>query len=354
VDDTKPDTTGAETYADALEEASRQEISIRLARVHKGSDVAIAFFATIFVFVVIAFITPNPTMNLFFIAMPFVGGVTVLTWFLSGYYNSIELKDGRLMFRRAFIPFMKTNLAEVLWIGFGSESRYIYLTRGRRKKIPFPSRSMAHRHGDSKLFGILLDLSEIRAREKADEHIESDIPVPIPLSEGATYRRLPGLATGLLLTLPIGGLITFSGFGLFLTGFRENEDGMIIFGCLFIPLGLYVLYRFFSGLRRMFIAYVKSKEQFTPEGILAKKAQLFPYENLEIALYRGVGGIDDPCPGIIEIFREGEKPAYIGSERENYFILPYLLKKWASDNFVIRPLAGAPAKVQKLLYSDTL
>ncbi|MHC4661139.1 MAG: hypothetical protein ACYS8W_05565 [Planctomycetota bacterium] len=342
------DIRNAETYADALEIAGKAEIEYKagvgFSGVYKNycrDDCCLGCFL-----LVIA-------------SMFSIYGIAVLGLYML--YKCITyrvvLRNGYLSVYTWFVRIRKIPISEILWPArrYSSQNSWLYYfaTRGKRISTP-PAASALEAISADRIFNILRRLGKMKLAAEADNIIEGRTPIPVPLSEGSTHRRVLILALAILIVLPISiGLLVGGSFIISEHVDPNRADPILLAVILFLFLpgfggGACVLY----GIIRFITIYGLKHNVFTPDGFLTKHGRFVPYKKLELVFYRRFARLESPYPGILEISIEGQEPIYIGPERENFFLLPYILEMWAEDRFRFRHSFRLPFSIQALQYRE--
>jgi hypothetical protein len=345
------DISNAPTYADALERAVNTSLSYRtFGSMRSTSRSDWLGCGCIFFILLSGLIMARKTDE----TLVWLGFTCAVLIFFGLYHlpRLVRLRKARIQLYRLTVPYVRMDILSVIWIGTHQKARFIFGERGRRLAIPFP---LTHDHSrtEHKIFALLFDLAKMKTGEKADNFIETGSPISIPLSEGATYRRLPDLARGLLVLMPVSLLLTFLSIAGFIVGIKEENVFLLVASLVFFLVGLLTGVKVVRGIKYLVSSYGLFKEEFTPIGY-NRRGEETPYEQLRLTLYRGTGKIDDPCPGVLEIRPPNREPFYIGPERENFFALQYALKEWAGKSYRIRPIYRAPVGVKAIPYIDRL
>jgi len=338
------------TYADVLERAVNTSLSYRTFGSMRSTSKSEWLGCGCIFFVLLSGLIVAKTDETL-VWLGFICAVLILLG-LYHFPRQVRLRKAGIRFYRLAVPYVRLDVSSVIWIGTHQKARFIFGERGRRLAIPF-ALNLSHHRAEHEFFALLYDLAKMKTEEKANNFIETGSPISIPLSEGATYRRLPDLARGLLFLMPVSLLlIIFSIVGL-VVGLREENGFLVIASLAFLIVGLLMGVKFVRGIKYLVSSYGLFKEEFTPTGYNRREEET-PYKQLRLILYRGTGKIDDPCPGVLEIRLPNGEPFYIGPERENFFALQYALKEWAGKSYRIRPIDRAPVGVKAIPYIDRL
>ncbi|MHC4661136.1 MAG: hypothetical protein ACYS8W_05550 [Planctomycetota bacterium] len=361
------------TYADALEEVYKTSLSYhtkgRMAPISCcawfGCTALTLLFlipAITMLFLVLArdryspsgFAETSLIIFCIYLLPPFLGWTVIA---LTRIRRVLRMENGVITLYRLLIPYARIAVSDILWIGTVKTARFLFLTRGRRIGIPVSFRAKDLK-SEYRMLDMLFELGRQKIKEEVSNVLETGSPVlPIPLNEGATRRRLPGMAKGFLLLLPFTALLLFAGISFIVLGIKERADSFSIFFFLFVPvflvLGIYFLVLFFKGMKRAISTYGYAREEFRKTGYRIHEVEI-PFADMRITLYRGIGNIDDPDPGVLEILISEKTPIYIGPERQNFFVLPYVLLEWAGDSFSIEPIDHAPEGARGIPFYDRL
>lgn len=345
------------TYADALDLASGEEIT---ADAIHGVTGCIGSALKSLGFVVLPGLFIIATLNAFigrdyFDFVPGIAGFAAWLFWFGTSINRVSLKNGILIISRNLFPRLEFSLQEIRGAGIWDSSFYIFLSGGRKLRLPVLKREESENNGRD-LFEILHAVSLSRAREQAGHALESGIDVSVPLSEAPTHRRVPMVVLGLIMLVP-AAVVTAIFLAVLLNPVRMHDPRFAEFAlCLLagsaVPAiaGLVV---FFDGVIRFFREYRVSNIVLTKSGVRIRGSEL-PYGETPIWLYRGEGGIEDPDAGIIVVWTEGSGNHLIRPAMENFFLLPFLLKEWAQDAFRVLPINTAPLSFRSMPYRDPL
>jgi hypothetical protein len=346
-----PDISDAPTYADVLERAVNTSLSYRTRGSMRSTNKSEWLGCGCIFFVLLGGLIMARRTDETLVWLGFTCAVLI---FFGLYHlpRQVRLRKARIQFYRLAVPYARMDVSNVIWIGTHRKARFIFGERGRRLAIPF-SLNPGHSRKEHKFFAILFDLAKMKTGEKANNFVETGTAISIPLSEGATYRRLPDLAKGLLLLMPVSLLIIFFSIAGLVFGIKEENGFLLVASLAFLLVGLLTGLKFVRGIKYLVSSYGLFKEEFTSIGY-NRRGEETPYEQLRLTLYRGTGKIDDPCPGVLEIRIPNRVPFFIGPERENFFALQYALKEWAGKSYRIRPIYSAPVGVGAIAYVDRL
>ncbi|TET34961.1 MAG: hypothetical protein E3J72_12560 [Planctomycetota bacterium] len=260
----------------------------------------------------------------------------------------VLLRQGTLTIQGSLFFAKKINLIDIRWIGSFGSRRYIFTTRGRRVSLPAPQKKSS-RILESRLFSLLFELAKMRVREDAFYLSESGPGVRLPLSQWATFRRVPFLLLGLLFPAPMIIILLYVAWAIAL--FPRGKP-LLIISLFSYPFAATMMWLFIKGWKRFLCSYGFRKEIFTRDGLLLGRKRLIPYDTLMLRLYRAPDRIEVPIPGILEIVLPEGKTIFMGPERENYFTLPYVLRKWAPRALEILPTMCAPARALRMQFKD--
>jgi hypothetical protein len=252
----------------------------------------------------------------------------------------------------------RMDIVDIRWVGAFCHELHLFGTGGRRLALPPPAAQSWKTKPLKQAVKILLQLSIRHAKEGADNTLESKLKVKLPLSQGATIKRVPALFGGLLLLAPLG-IIAFLLIATIIPGkphaHYDFYGALLIFALMILSApGLFCLWLFVRGVKFFVSSYRVANETFSPVGFRRGNEERIPYRRLEIILYRGLGRLDDLCAGLVEVRVFGRQPIHFGPERENYFILPYVLNKWAGGKFKVRPIGAAPQNLAKMVYRTSI
>ncbi|MHC4661137.1 MAG: hypothetical protein ACYS8W_05555 [Planctomycetota bacterium] len=328
------------TYADELERAGSMNISYTASypffTLFNCSSVLLGPIA---VFIALSGLLPRS-----YVTPPLVPLITVFSFFLLlvlvsvGRVAKIRLVNGRLRIYRLGIPVQTINLNDVRWVGAYRKRRYVFTAAGKRISIPRPNQRYRNRN-ELEILSLLFRLGRMRVEEDVGYALESGTTLRAALSRGASTGRLPVLIIGLLTLVFIG----FTVPGLLVAYAIMNKDLFLIFIAIIIfPVSFAAAHALYRWLRSFFAAYGLVKEEFGPEGITIGD-KLVPYRDTRLRLFRGSGGMDDPCAGLLMLYSVGNYPRLIGAERENFFIITKLLQSWAREHFAVYPISKIPS-----------